>query len=258
MLQNSSPDTIPTKKLPLLKRVGISVALPVWVFVGFMAASLGLLVTVQGLVGAGVPLEQINPTIYGLIASAVVYLTTLLLVIGGPFLLKFKTSLKELGLHRLPMWKDIGIAFLGILSYFILSGILVSIAQNTLTFVDFDQKQDVGFEGLSARYEYVLAFIALVVIAPVAEEILFRGYLFGKLRKVAQLWISILITSVLFGFVHFAWNVGIDVFALSIIMCLARVWSGSLWPSMLMHMTKNFIAFYFLFINPTLLTTMGG
>jgi membrane protease YdiL (CAAX protease family) len=128
--------------------------------------------------------------------------------------------------------------------------VFIAIAQRTLLFVDFDQQQVTGFEGLSARYEYILAFITLVIIAPIAEEVLFRGYLFGKLRKVTKTWIAILITSVLFGIVHFAWNVGIDVFALSIIMCLVTVWSKSLWPAIIIHMSKNFLAYYFLFINP--------
>ena len=98
----------------------------------------------------------------------------------------------------------------------------------------------------------------LVIIAPVAEELLFRGYLLGKLRKHAPLWVAILVTSVIFGAIHLAWNVGIDVFALSIVLCVVRVVSGSLWPSIMLHMLKNGLAFYLLFINPTVLSTLGG
>lgn len=153
---------------------------------------------------------------------------------------------------------DILITPLGFIAYMILSALLLAFAQQFMTFIDFDQPQDVGFDQIGQQYEYILAFLTLVVVAPVAEEILFRGYLLGKLRKYTPLWIAILITSLLFGLVHFAWNVGIDTFALSIVLCLLTVWSKSLWPAILLHMLKNFVAFYFLFINPNLLTTLGG
>lgn len=241
------------------KRVGVAALLPVWVFVSFMAVQLLSGLALSGLIALGLPIDQINPSVFGATLGAIVYVLVLAVTIAGPWLvLKHRTSLHDLGLHRLPTWKDIGIAPVGFVAYLFLTAVFALIAQHTLTFIDYNQAQETGFENLSLRYEYILAFVTLVIVAPLAEEILFRGYLFGKLRKVSPLWVSILITSVLFGIVHFAWNVGIDVFALSIVMCLVRVWSGSLWPSILIHMSKNFIAFYFLFINPALLTTIGG
>jgi membrane protease YdiL (CAAX protease family) len=142
---------------------------------------------------------------------------------------------------------------LGMFVYFVLTTIVLAIATQALTFVDYSQTQETGFAEIATRPEYILAFLSLVVVAPFAEEILFRGYLLGKLRKYAPLWLAILITSVLFAVVHFQWNVGIDVFVLSIVLCLLRVYTGSLWASILLHMIKNGVAFYFLFINPSLL-----
>jgi uncharacterized protein len=182
-----------------------------------------------------------------------------LVVIGVPWLVKRRaTSREELGLSRLPTWLDIVITPVGFVVYIFLSGTLLYVAQQILTFVDFEQVQDVGFDQLTQQFEYVLAFLTLVVVAPIAEEILFRGYLLSKLRGHVTTWIAVLITSLLFSLVHFAWNVGIDVFALSIVLCIVTIWTKSLWPAIFIHMLKNGIAFYFLFINPTLLTTLGG
>jgi membrane protease YdiL (CAAX protease family) len=259
MLQNSSHNQVPAQNVPRKKRIGYAFLLPIWVLVSFFAVQILLLVALQLLASTGFSADNINPAVFSTALGAVVYVLVLVVTIGAPWLIyKRRTTLEEVGLQRLPSWKDLGIAPIGFIAYLIVTAVFMIVAQNTLTFVDFDQQQDVGFEALNLQYEYILAFITLVIIAPLAEEILFRGYLFGKLRKVTSLWVSILITSVLFGIVHLAWNVGIDVFALSIVMCLVLVWSGSLWPSIIIHMTKNFIAFYFLFINPTLLTTMGG
>lgn len=258
MLRNSSIKEI-VKGLSTRQRIGFAALLPAWVFVSFMLVQVIIGAVLAGLVWAGVRFDGVNPALISFVLSAVIYVLTLLLVVGGPWLvLKRKTSLKEVGLQRAMSWKDLLIAPVGLVSYFFLTFVLTTLSQYILPFIDLDQKQDVGFEGLTMQYEFIMAFITLVVIAPIAEEILFRGYLFGKLRKVAPLWIAILITSALFGLVHFAWNVGIDTFALSIMLCLVTVWSKSIWPAIMIHMAKNFIAFYFLFLNPTFLTTIGG
>jgi membrane protease YdiL (CAAX protease family) len=98
----------------------------------------------------------------------------------------------------------------------------------------------------------------LIIVAPVAEEVLFRGYLYGKLRKSVPVWAAIGIVSVLFGSIHGQWNVAIDVFALSIVLCVLREITGSIWAGILLHMVKNGLAFYILFINPAVLGTIGG
>lgn len=245
----------PSKK----KRLLYSIGLPAWVFFGFMLAQALLLAGISGLQAAGVAFDEADSTIFNTVVSVIVYTLAIMLVLGIPWLVKKRpTTLKDLGLHRLPTWLDIAWAPAGMVVYLIATSIIMALATVFLTFVDPVQVQNTGFSELMNSTEYLLAFVSLVVIAPIAEEVLFRGYLFGKLRKYAPLWVAILITSVLFGIVHFQWNVGIDVFALSIVLCLLRVVSGSLWPSILLHMLKNGIAFYLLFINPSLLSTLGG
>ena len=237
----------------------MGLTLPIWVVASFVLAQVivGLLITLVRTLG--VSFEGINETILSTVLTAVIYVISIVIVIGLPWLVKkYRTSKAELGLTRYPEWLDLLLAPAGFVVYILLSALFMAFAMSYMTFIDFDQVQETGFSQLGPRYEYILAFISLVVLAPVAEEILFRGYLFGKLQKNVATWIAILITSAVFAAVHLAWNVGIDVFALGIVLCLLRIVSNSLWPSILLHMLKNGIAFYFLFINPFLLTTLGG
>lgn len=241
------------------RRAWMGIALPIWVLVSFVSVQIVIYLLLNGLDAIGVPFGEMNQAVLNSITGVVIYGLTIGMVVGVPWWLKkYRTSTDEIGLKNWPRWLDLLLAPAGFLVYLLISGLLVWFAMQYLTFIDFQQTQDTGFSGLSQRYEYILAFLTLVVIAPVAEEVLFRGYLFGKLRKYVPLWVAILITSVLFAFVHGAWNVAIDVFALSIVLCVLRVVANSLWPSILLHMIKNFIAFYLLFINPTLLSTLGG
>lgn len=250
----AKPEPHPTKQ-----RVLMIIGIPIWAFLGFMLAQAVVLALIQALQAVGVPLNKIDASLFQVVAGGIIYALSLLIVIGVPWLIKrSRTTKEQLGIQRLPTWSDIGLVPAGAIVYLILTSVISGLAMTFLKFVNYDQTQDTGFSNLSGQSEYIMAFIMLVIIAPVAEELLFRGYLFGKLRKYAPIWGAILITSLVFAIVHFAWNVGLDVFALSIVLCILRVVSGSLWPSMMLHMLKNSIAFFFLFVYPVVQSTMGG
>ena len=206
-----------------------------------------------------VPIRGMNAAVLNTVVAACIYVLTLVLVIGVPWWVKKRsTTPDDLGLTRLPSWMDIGLAPAGFIVYFILSALLMYIIALVVPGFDLEQTQEVGFSNLSRYYEIMLAFVTLVVIAPFAEELLFRGYLYGKLRKSVPIWIAMIITSAIFGFVHGQWNVAVDVFVLSMIMCTLREVTGGIWAGILLHAIKNGIAFYLLFINPAFLTTIGG
>ncbi|PKL31723.1 hypothetical protein CVV43_01175 [Candidatus Saccharibacteria bacterium HGW-Saccharibacteria-1] len=234
-------------------------ALTGWIFAGFFSASFLTSGLFFFLTTVGIDFNTLNSNVLSTATAAVLYLCTLLIVIGLPWLVREKkTTLKDVGLDRLMSWLDIFITPLGLIVYLLLSAFLVYFASKYIPWFDTNQAQDTGFERLNQQYEFYLAFITLVIIAPVAEEALFRGYMFGNLKKMVPTWAAILVTSLLFGIFHGAWNVGVDTFALSIVLCLLREITGGIWSSILLHMTKNGIAFYILFLNPTLLTTLGG
>lgn len=235
------------------------IALPAWVYISFMIAQLLASAILLALESMQVPVRSLNENIFATIVSTFVYILTLTIVIGLPAIIKkHKIDFNSFGLRRLPSWVDIIMAPVGLIVYFVISVILVTLATSFIPGFDATETQSTGFSQLFDRYEYVLAFITLVVVAPVAEEILFRGYLFGRLKKYVPIWVAVLATSVLFGLIHGAWNLALDTFALSIVLCVLRQTTGSLWAPILLHMTKNSIAFYILFINPLLFHTLGG
>ncbi|MDB5165394.1 MAG: rane protein of unknown function [Candidatus Saccharibacteria bacterium] len=233
------------------------VGLPAWVLISFVLANLivigGLLLLEATNVYTPVP----ESAVYNAILAAVVYTLTLGLALGGPWILRRRlTSRVDLGLTTLPTWMDIILAPAGAVIYLLASGIFITLFAVAFPQIDLQQTQDVGFQNLANYSQYLLAFLTLVVLAPVAEEVLFRGYLYGKLRKHAPIWLAMLVTAVLFGAAHGQWNVAIDTFALSLVMTSLREITGSIWAGILLHMMKNGLAFYLLFINPSLLGTL--
>lgn len=226
------------------------VMLPVWVVVSFVLAMLVLQALVYVLLSFNITFAGIDRTVINAALAAIIYLLTVAIVIGVPWLIqRSETTKEELGVTRLPSWMDILLSPAGFIVYFFMSAVLVYIGSQVIPNFSIDQTQQTGFSHLTYSYEYILAFMTLIVVAPVAEEVLFRGYLYGKLRKFLPFWATALITSVLFGLVHGQWNVGVDVFALSLVLCSLREMTGAVWAGMLLHMIKNAIAFYILFSN---------
>lgn len=157
------------------------------------------------------------------------------------------TSRTELGLKGLPTIIDVLLAPIAYVAYLILSYIFTN-AMSVFAWFDAEQTQEVGFGYFITTGDRLIAMFALVFIAPIAEEIIMRGWLYGKLREKLKLPTAIILTSLLFGFLHGQWNVGVGVFALSLVLCGLREITGTIWSGILLHVLSNGIAFYLLYI----------
>jgi membrane protease YdiL (CAAX protease family) len=84
------------------------------------------------------------------------------------------------------------------------------------------------------------------VVAPIAEEMLFRGYMFTALRNWRGTLPAALIVGLLFGGVHAASAPAADLAPLAALgfgLCLVYRYTGSLYPSIGAHALNNSIAF---------------
>lgn len=165
-----------------------------------------------------------------------------------------KINWRTPGFKRLPTWKDLGLSALSLPMYFGALMIISAIA-GALLGVDTAQEQEIGFENAYGAIALALTFISLVILPPIIEEILFRGFLFTGLRNKLKLWPAAIITSILFAIPHlFAssegllWIAGIDTFILSLFLCYLRERTGNLWAPIILHALKNGIAFFAIFV----------
>ncbi len=55
---------------------------------------------------------------------------------------------------------------------------------------------------LYSRMDYAIAFFSILIVAPLFEEFLFRGFIMGELKKVMRPWAAILLQAVIFGASH--------------------------------------------------------
>lgn len=99
---------------------------------------------------------------------------------------------------------------------------------------------------------YILFFINICILAPIYEELLFRGIL---LRRFTLRWSpqkSIIISSVLFGIIHLNPINILFAFALGCVLGYAYLKTHNIFVPMLLHSFSNFLAFLqFVYTNQT-------
>ena len=231
-------------------RLASLVAEPSWVVASFVAMSLAVI----SIIGSVTFLRDGSDSTVGQFGVGVsVYLLTLALVTLPIFIKRTKRYVYSvLGVAGWPTLKSFWLP-LGLWPLYMLLSVVVGIVISTyVPMIDSNQAQDIGFKDINTILEYVLVFFALAVIPPIAEELLFRGYLFGRLREKFGFMLTTVVVSAVFGLVHGQWNVGIDVFILSLFLCYLREKTDSVWASIVLHSLKNTIAYLLLFIAPLL------
>ena len=84
--------------------------------------------------------------------------------------------------------------------------------------------------------------MAVCVIAPVFEELVFRGILWWGLEKFLSSHVVLAITSILFALAHVDTLHVIAVFPLGLLFGYLRHKTGSIWAPMIAHATNNILA----------------
>ena len=80
------------------------------------------------------------------------------------------------------------------------------------------------------------------VIAPLAEEMFFRGFVFTGLLRPLGFTGALIVSSLVFAVVHLQVMTILPIFVLGCLLAWLYYRSGSLWPSILVHATYNSVA----------------
>lgn len=170
------------------------------------------------------------------------------------FVRRHRSNFRVIGLRR-PRWSDAVYGLAAVLPYLLVFGLMVAVVKALVPDFNTGQQQDIGFHGVQGGAQLLLAFVSLVVLPPIAEEIMVRGFIYGSLKKALPVFYAVVFTSLLFAFAHLPeggasgplYIAALDTFVLSLILIYLREKTGGLWASMLLHAVKNSIAFMYLF-----------
>ena len=188
--------------------------------------------------------------LYSLLADGI-------MLVGVVAMLKFfRWNWSAIGM-KTPSFRHIALGAITVVPYYVYLFIVVQILSALIPSLNVSQKQEIGFDNVNGGISLALAFVSLVIIPPLVEEIIMRGFLYSSLRKWLPKVVSALLVSALFGAAHLAeggqsgplWIGAIDTFTLSLFLVSLREITGSLWAGITLHAVKNGVAFLTIFLT---------
>jgi len=175
-----------------------------------------------------------------LIASAVLTIGLLLALAG--FLRLRRFDLNSLGgFSRIGFFRTLATGFVLILAGYPLIFLADVVTQRMLRSPPQKQAIVEMFSESSTLEQRILIIILAVSLAPLAEEFIFRFFIYGVVRRYFGRIIGVLVSALLFAAVHAHLPSFAPLFVLGSCFAIAYEWSGSILVPMTMHALFNAI-----------------
>jgi membrane protease YdiL (CAAX protease family) len=152
---------------------------------------------------------------------------------------EYQFGLSRLGLFHLARW-----TFVICGAFFFVELPLGHVVDRLMTWLQLPhpvQNTVVVFKSLQ-RPDQILYFMLWAgVIAPVIEELFFRGFLYSFLKRFTSVWMAIIVSAGVFAFAHLNLDSVLQLWLLGIVLAVAYEHTGSLLLPMGIHACFNFI-----------------
>ena len=122
---------------------------------------------------------------------------------------------------------------MGLIMYLVFSALGLEVApQNATNIINKTNKDN-----------FILVFIAIVVAAPIAEEIIFRGVVYKTLANYFSTTIAILLSGIVFSLLHLDWFFILQISVMGILLAYCYRKTQTLITPIVAHMVVNFLYF---------------
>jgi membrane protease YdiL (CAAX protease family) len=167
--------------------------------------------------------------------------------------------------HQQPLWKSVGWvkpATKEVVGYLVGGGMLAGVVSLALVV-----RPDTQAFPLEKLFNSRIASFAIgafaISFAPVVEELVFRGLLFAILERVGGMRLAVVTTAALFAGLHVpeywhAWNHLFMILVVGMVFSLARGMTGSIAPSIMLHIGYNSLIMAGLFFSTQHFRTASG
>ena len=207
-----------------------------WSIKDLLIASLFSLVLALGVsrVGANISTSALLLMQWGIVLAPIVLLSSR----------KFTLKWEHFGFAKIKVLKCLGQAAKAYLKYFLLIFIFAAVMISTgIELPGFGMQESLIPLFGDSKTEIIIAGVVIIIIAPVVEEIYFRGIIFRTLQNKMPYAYASTVSALLFSALHTPWTSFFPIFILGLIMNSLVHRNQSLWPSIIFHASNNAIAF---------------
>lgn len=150
------------------------------------------------------------------------------------FLIRKKKFAQEVKLRKIPVKGILAVLLMGITFNIVISTLLATIPFPDAWMETYQQNSSVLTGG-----NEVISFLATVFMAPVLEEIVFRGLIYDRLKKGMPAVVAAIISSLAFGLMHGTIIWMMYAFVLGVVLVIVFERFHSLFANMLLHFGFN-------------------
>lgn len=230
----------------------LTIAFPILQFMIVRLVSLYLLYAViqrvggmlNGAISRGLVIRDETGTIVGLTGNTAVILSALSYIAAGAavgkkakgLIAETAEDMKLEHLRRVPLWHYL---------LFGLSGIAAVWGLNLLFGLSGLMEQS-SYQAVAAQQysaSFLVGLVCYGLVTPIAEELLFRGIVYHRLRRLTGAGIAVLASSLLFGLYHMNWVQGIYGLLMGCLMAYGYEYFGSFRVPLAIHILANVLAY---------------
>ncbi|MGI6367491.1 MAG: CPBP family intramembrane glutamic endopeptidase [Anaerolineae bacterium] len=196
------------------------------------AIAAAVVAALAGMVGA----DMEDPRIQGVMAVVIMGLEAVFILPAwrwGPS--KYRVGIGWLGVHRAPLGRTVLYTLLG-LAVILLINMLWAQAMQRFGIPGQPDLVPIFGTGLGSQ---LVALLVVGGIAPVAEEVFFRGFLYAGLRDAWGVGKAILVSAVIFGLVHMSLSTLVPILAMGAVFAYLYERTDTLWASIALHAVIN-------------------
>lgn len=174
--------------------------------------------------------QSVNATIFSGIGATIIFY---LLFIGKKDNLFKRSQFNKITLKQIGWSTLIGFSFV------FFSHLIVQMLANLfpIQYIKFAESMD-----FMNNAPVIAVFIAVVIVAPLFEEIMFRGIVYDQLQKRMNVFKAAVIAGLLFGIYHLNIFQGTYATLIGVAMGFSLIWTKSIWAPIIIHFVNNLIS----------------
>jgi membrane protease YdiL (CAAX protease family) len=142
-------------------------------------------------------------------------------------------GLRHMQVHHAMLW-----ALLGIFLTYVVVWVVASLKGGASQEESVQETVEAFRKTSDGGFRVLMGFMA-IVIAPVTEELIFRGFVYGVTKRFTDRWFATIFSAVMFSIVHFHVGTAPELFVLGVGFALAYEQTGCLLVPVFMHMFFN-------------------